>query len=267
MKLFSVAILVSLLLAIPAIAGEAIDDGATPVLEGATGYTGPVWDGPKAVLWDNGPIVTSVGTGVGGADESIVDATETTNGFGCYYLSDLRLADDFTVPAGESWYITKITLFGYQTDSPGTASTITTAYIEIWDNPPEFGTLVYGDMITNVLTSTQWMNCYRVQYSASGTNVQRPIMANVCEFSSPIILTEGDYWLCWQLDGTEASGPWTPPITINGTLVTGDAYQYYQSSWSIIADATSGNYKGLPFILEDVSSLDNATWASIKTVF
>jgi len=266
MKLFSLVVVVSMLLAIPAIASETVDDGSTPVIEGATGYSGPVWDGPKAVLWDNGPFVTSIGTGFGGADESILDPLDNTNGFGCQWAADIRLADDFTIPAGETWDIGVITLIGYQTGS-GTTSTLTGAYIEIWDNPPEFGTLVYGDLFTNVLTTTSWTNCYRTNAAGSGTNVDRPLMANVCEFSTPITLGEGDYWLCWQLDGTEASGPWNPPITINGTLITGDAYQYYQSGWSTISDSQSGNAKGLPFILETDASLENETWATIKTAF
>lgn len=269
MKILSITILVALLLAVPAIANEAADDAGAQLSADVSGYTGgPVWDGPKDVLWDNGPFVTSIGTGVGGADESIVDATETTNGFGCQWISDIRLSDDFVIPAGETWEITSITLFGYQTGF-GPPSTLTGAYIEIFDLPPEYGTSVYGDLFTNVMTTTEWMNCYRVQFSASGTNSDRPVMVNVCEFSSPIVLTEGDYWLCWQIDGTEASGPWNPPITIDGTLVTGDGVQFYTGGWSYIVDSTSGNAKGLPFILEGTvaGALENETWATIKSIF
>jgi len=269
MKVLSISILVSLLLVIPAIAGEVVDDAVTPVSEETSGYAGgPIWDGPKALLWDNGPIVTSIGTGAGGADESILDITETTNGFGCQWAADIRLSDEFVVPAGETWEIDTITLFGYQTDS-GPPSSIIGAYIEIYDGDPEFGTLVYGDLFTNKLTSSSWINCYRVNQDGSGTNTQRPIMANVCEFTPVITLTEGTYWLCWQLDGVGSSGPWNPPITIDGQLVTGNAIQYYQSVWGPVEDATSLNAKGLPFILEGSSSgaLENGTWAAIKTVF
>ncbi len=270
MKILSIAFLASLLLAIPVIAGEASDDAEAKLsvkLSGGIG-SGAIWDGPRDVLYDNGPIVTSTGTGVGGADESIIDATETTNGFGCQFASDFRLSDDFTIPAGQTWSINSVTLFGYQTDS-GTSSTIVGAYIEIFDNPPDYGTLVYGDLTTNVLTSTSWMNCYRVQSSASGTNDQRPIMANVCDYSTPITLTEGTYWICWQLDGTGASGPWYPPVTINGQLVTGNAVQYYNLGWGAVTDNGSGNAKGLPFILSGTTSgaLQNETWATIKSVF
>lgn len=269
MKIVALSILVSLLLVIPAIASETTEDtGAIlPADISESGNAGPIWDGPKDVLWDNGPLVTSVGTGVGGADESIVDASEVVNGFGCQWGADIRLADDFTVPAGETWEISTITVFGYQTGS-GPPSTILECYIEIFNGHPETGTSVYGDLFTDVMTSSSWMNCYRVKPPTSGTSTERPIMANVCEFASPIVLSEGTYFLVWQLDGTGSSGPWTPPVTINGQLNTGDAIQYFESMWNPIDDSASLEPKGLPFILENNSgALDNETWATIKTIF
>ncbi len=271
MKAISITILVSMLLVIPAIASEATEDTGGPVPADISGHTrgGPIWDGPKDVLWDNGPIVTSYGTGVGGADESIIDPVEINNGWGCQWTYDYRITDDFEIPAGETWEISSITLFGYQTGS-GPPSTIVGCYIEIFDNPPEYGTTIYGDLFTNVLTSTSWMNCYRLNQAGSGTNTDRPIMANVCEYSSPITLTAGTYWLCWQMDGIGASGPWNPPITINGQLATGDALQYASSAtWDYITDNDSGEMKGMPFILEGsiAGALENETWATIKTVF
>ena len=117
MRTLSIFILTTLLLAVPAIASEPnvdIGDMAPANISGNSGYTGPIWDGPKAVLWDNGPFITSTGTGAGGADESLVEPPDNNHGWGCQWLSDIRLTDDFDVPAGETWEITAITLFGYQ---------------------------------------------------------------------------------------------------------------------------------------------------------
>jgi len=270
MRTLSILILATLLLAVPAIASETnVDIGdLTPAnVSGNSGYTGPIWDGPKAVLWDNGPFITQYGTGAGGADESLVEPPDINHGWGCQWLSDIRLADDFDVPAGETWEITAITLFGYQTMG-GPPSTMTAAYIEIFDGPPETGTSVWGDLFTDVLTSTSWTNVYRVQPAVAGTGTDRPIMANVCEFSSPIVLTEGTYYICWQLDGTEASGPWGNPITITGQLETGDAMQYYDYLWDFVLDNDSGAMKGMPFIVEGtIMALENETWATIKATF
>jgi hypothetical protein len=151
----------------------------------------------------------------------------------------------------------------------GPPSTITEAYIEIFDGPPETGASVWGDLFTDVLTTTSWTNVYRVQPAVAGTGTDRPIMANVCEFASPIVLTAGTYYLCWQLDGTEASGPWGNPITITGQLETGDAMQYYNYVWDFVMDNDSGEMKGMPFIIEGTASgaLENETWATIKTIF
>lgn len=268
MRTLSILILATLLLAISAIASETEDIGGLATATGSSGYTGPIWDGPKAVLLDNGPFITQYGTGAGGADESLVEPPDINHGWGCQWLADNRIADDFDVPAGETWEITSITLFAYQTGG-GPPSTILATYIEIFDGPPETGTSVWGDLFTDVLTSTSWTNVYRVQPAVSGTGTERPIMANVCDFSSPIVLTEGTYYLCWQHDGESGpSGPWSNPITITGQLETGDAMQHADYVWDFILDSESGAMKGMPFIIEgSIMSLENETWATIKTIF
>ena len=271
MRTLSIFILATLLLAVPAIASETEDIGNLPTGEASeySVYTGPIWDGPKDVLWDNGPFITQYGTGAGGADESLVEPPDINHGWGCQWMADNRIADDFEVPAGETWEITSITLFGYQTGG-GPPSTLTATYIEIFDGPPETGTSVWGDLFTDVLTSTSWTNVYRVQPPVAGTGTERPIMANVCDFGSPIVLTAGTYYLCWQHDGESGpSGPWSNPITITGQLETGDAMQYASYLWDFILDADSGAQKGMPFILEGTTSgaLENETWAAIKTIF
>jgi len=267
MNRFLMAAMAALLVSIPVSAAQPVDDGQSVPSSEPARYRVPLWDGPKAVLWDNGPVITSIGTGVGGADESIIDPTEITNGFGCQWASDIRLSDDFEVPAGQTWEIDKITLIGYQTEG-GPPSTIVGAYIEIYDGEPEFATLVWGDLFTNLLSTTEFMNCYRVNQAGSGVNTDRPLMVQTCEFSSAISLSGGTYWIVWQMDGTEESGPWNPPITIDGQLDTGNALQYYTAAWSPISDSQSGEFKGLPFILEgNVVALENETWGAIKSLF
>jgi len=269
MRTLSIFILATLLLAVPAIASETVDiGGLTPAnVSGNSGYTGPIWDGPKAVLWDNGPFITQYGTGAGGADESLVEPPDINHGWGCQYTAEYTIADDFEIPAGETWEISSITVFGYQTFG-GPPSTITEAYLEIFDGPPETGTSVWGSLFTDVLTTTSWTNVYRVQPPVAGTGTDRPIMANVCDFGSPIVLTAGTYYLCWQLAGTESSGPWANPITITGQLETGDAMQRIDFVWDFVIDNDSGAMKGMPFILEgNVLALQNETWAMIKTIF
>jgi len=185
MRTFALLLAAALLYAVPVIAlGASVDDADIPISNqnGFNAATVPIWDGPKALLYDNGPFVTSIGTGVGGADESIAAPDEENNGYG--YM----LTDDFEVPAGATWDISSITLFLYQTGY-GPPSTITAVYIEIYDDHPEVGDLVYGDL------------------AVAGTSADRPIMANILEFTD-LTLGEGTYYLVWWAEGSEDSGPW-----------------------------------------------------------
>jgi hypothetical protein len=104
----------------------------------------------RALLYDNGPLVNSEGTGTGGADESILQNSTlgmTTLGAGIQFASGNHMADDFVVDA--TWNVDEFTFYGYQTNS-GNTSTMTGGYLQIYDgNPSAGGTVIWGDMTTN----------------------------------------------------------------------------------------------------------------------
>lgn len=52
--------------------------------------------------------------------------------------------------------------------------------------------LIWGDASTNRLTSSVWVNIYRVNETTSGAT-DRPIMEKTCEAS--ISLSAGTYWV------------------------------------------------------------------------
>jgi hypothetical protein len=269
MRTFALLLAAALLYAVPVIAlGASVDDADIPISDsnGFNAATVPIWDGPKALLFDNGPFVTSIGTGVGGADESIAAPDEENNGFGCQFEYGYMLTDDFEVPAGETWDISSITLFLYQTGY-GPPSTITAVYIEIYDDHPEVGSLVYGDLYIDVLTSTSWTNCFRCLFAVAGTSAERPIMANILEFTD-LSLSGGTYYLVWWAEGSEDSGPWANPVTITGTPATGDAWQF-TDVWAELLMGGTEEPLGIPFLIEGESSsaLENSTWAGIKYSF
>ena len=270
MRIFTLILAAAVLFAGQALAlGEHVDNEVLPAsdLTGIWGIGAPLWDGPDAVLFDNGPFVTSIGTGVGGADESIAGEFEENNGFGCQYEYGYMITDDFTIPAGETWDIDKITLFIYQTGAP-TTSTIAAVYISIYDDHPEYGNVVYGDMYINVLTTTSWTNCYRVLYAVAGTSADRPIMANELEFTD-LSLGAGTYYLVWWAEGDPAfTGPWCNPVCIPGQPATGDAWQF-TDIWAEILMGGTDEPLGMPFILEGDggSALEQSTWAGIKSNF
>ena len=249
MRALKALALVVLVAAVPAFADQAFE----PASAGGVGYppdpSSPMWDGPEAILFDNGPLVNAPGQGAGGADASALQTALGMNtlGAGHQYALGYSLADDFTIPAGESWDITNITFFAYQTGST-TTSPMTGVYVQIWNGPPNAGgSVIWGDLTTNRLTTTAWSNIYRVTDSTL-TTTNRPVMANVAAVTPPT-LPEGTYWVQWSTDGTLASGPWAPPITINGQTTTGNALQF-TTSWAALTDTGTLTPQGMPFIIE-----------------
>ena len=222
------------------------------------------WRAPEAVLYDNGPLITHPGAGAGGAN---VSALQTALGLGTFGVGNQvaagnRVADDFTVTGG-GWLINTMTFFGYQTGS-STTSTFTALNLRIWDGPPNLGTsnVVFGDTTTNRLASSAWSNIYRTLDTAL-TASDRPVMALVATVNT--FLPAGTYWVDWQADGTLASGPWAPPISIVGQTTTGNAWQFTSTGWAALVDGTFP--QGLPFIVEglaDCSNLSEVPWLSVS---
>ncbi|OQY76194.1 MAG: hypothetical protein B6D44_00070 [Ignavibacteriales bacterium UTCHB2] len=205
------------------------------------------YDGTLAVLYDNGPLVTNPGGGAGGADLSALQSGIGlgTYGFGAQISAGNSVADDFTIN-GSSWNIEELQFFTYQTGS-STTSTINDVRIRIWNGAPNAGgSIVFGDLTTNRLTSTTWANMYRA-LDTSPTASDRPIMKVVVQFSPALVLGPGTYWVEVSLGGTLASGPWIPPVSIVGQTTTGDGLQLTSTGW---AAAVDGSYpQGIPFIV------------------
>ena len=197
----------------------------------------------RNVLYDNGPLVNSPGTGSGGADESILQTGlgMGTYGFGFQQSAGNSVADDFEVTG--NWNIQNIEFFGYQTGS-STSSTFTGVFCRVYDGAPNAGgTVIWGDLVTNRMISTEWSNIYRND-NGPGGSTDRPVMRIVAE-TPGLTLSPGTYWVEWQTTGSLSSGPWVPAVTINGETTTGNALQY-TGSWAALTDVGP---QGLPFIL------------------
>lgn len=203
-------------------------------------------------LYDNGPFITDVGTGPGGADVSILQASLGLNtfGFAAQLSTPNRVADDFTIPAGEQWTLSGAVFYAYQTGS-STTSTLNGVNVRIWDGPPgdAGSTVVFGDDTSNLFSATTWSGVYRAS-SDSPNDTSRPIMEVEADFGS-VALTAGTYWIDWSFIGTLASGPWQPPITILGETTTGNGLQYTDVSgaWNDALDTATSAQQGLPFRL------------------
>ena len=221
-----------------------------------------------ALLFDNGPLVNSAGTGAGGADESVVQNNSLSMyiyGFGHQILQNYWITDDFTITDPSGWNITSFVFYAYQTNS-ATTSTMTAVHFIIYDGVPgDAGTsIVWGDVTTDRLTSTAFSNIYRVtETTGGGTN--RPIMENTCDAS--FHLDAGTYWVAWQTDGTLSSGPWVPPITITGQASTGNGMQSTDNlaTWGSANDSGNSQSQGLPFIIngDSTTAVPVSNWALV----
>ena len=202
-----------------------------------------------------GGFVTHPGAGPGGTDHSTLQNTSlgmSTIGAGMQIVNNNSIADDFTVPANTVWAIDSIVLFSYQTGST-TTSTLNDLRLQLWDAAPNGGgSVIYGDLVTNVLNDTYWTGVYRITEDAVNTN--RPVMALRFEAGSPIILTAGTYWLHYSVGGSLASGPWANPITINGQNTTGNALQNIAGTWNNFTDGGTATPQGFPFIFYGTST-------------
>lgn len=133
-------------------------------------------------------------------------------------------------------------------------------YYQIWDGPPNDAgsSVVFGDLTTNRLLSSTFTNIQR-DANYSPCDNARYIFANVA--SAGITLPAGVYWLDWKTDGSLASGPWAPPVTILGQTTTGNALIWVANSWLPALDPGTSTPQGMPFIIEG-SALP--AWAQIE---
>jgi hypothetical protein len=259
--------LVLFVLALP-VAAENTEDLGDPGPHGSVVVPAPVLDWTERdILCDNGPLFNGT---YGGSPISILQQGSlglSTYGFNHSTGSSYRVADDFVIPVGQTWSIAAIVFYAYQTGST-TVSTFTDYRVQIWDGPPSSpgSTVLWGDLVTNRLTSSVWSGGYRVlDVAQDGTT--RPIMANTCTLTVP--LSPGTYWLDWTCAGTLTSGPWCPPITITGVAATGNGMQY-TTTWAPALDTgTTRAPQGLSFVIEGTipTAIEKTSWSSIKSLY
>jgi PEP-CTERM motif len=204
-----------------------------------------------AVIYNNGPVVPTPG-GV-----SILSAPYTTFGFGDNTATGLGVADDFVVPAGATWNISSIDLYGYQTGAVG--FTFQQATWSLLAGDANTGTVIASG-VTGVTNGG--LIGYRAQASTP-TDTARAIynvQVDVPDFS----VTAGTYWLRWSLTGTGISGPWQPPTSNNAP---GNARQLTSTSaglYATLIETGSGQTPTLPFTLNGTVTTvvpEPGTWA------
>jgi hypothetical protein len=271
MRAFVMVSLLLLVFAVPALAAdETIANGPEPTFEPQP-LPHEIFEWSRAILFDNGPLYNAPDAGGPGIHWSVLqDNTygESTYGFGTQIVNNNKMADDFTIPPGETWHITLVTFFVYQTGS-SLQSSINDIRLVIYGAEPAGinDNIVHGDWDTNVLAATSWSSVYRTLQSAGG-GTTRPIMAVTATVDA--VLGEGQYWFGASFGGTLASGPWAPPIPTIDTCITGNALQSVGgAAFAYVTDGASLCAKGIPFIIEGDQAVatEHMTWGGIKALF
>lgn len=201
------------------------------------------------LLYNNGPMITHP---MEGADGNAASALQTdlgmeTYGFNANISNGYSMADEFTV-TGDGWTITEMHFFAYQINSLMT-STINDLRTQIYDGPPNAGgVVIWGDLLTNRLTATDWTGIYRVNIT-NLLKTNRPIMRAIVRLETPLSLPPGTYWVEFQLGGDPLlMGPYVPPITILGQTTTGNALNK-TTDWLNAIDSGTRTQQGMPFLI------------------
>jgi hypothetical protein len=252
-------LLAPLLVAVPALGQNA--EGSAPTPPEAASHRAPQASHPALVspqspprrahrgdlLYTNGPLINSIGTGVGGADESILQEPAHLFGYFARNSQDHLLADDFRILPGQAWTLDQIVFYAFQHNAPPPPhSSFTGVFVEIFDGDPAAGgTVIYGDLTTNVMESTAWTGAYRVEEATSGTNTTRAIMEVVADVN--VTLTEGTYWVAFNFTGTVPSFESAPPVATFGSCPAGNGQQLLAGEWSPLTNFDCPPGDALPF--------------------
>jgi hypothetical protein len=208
-------------------------------------------NGPNPiVLWNNGPFATGTVTSGGVAAPAGAQWSEapglpggcasTTSGF--QGGSTNALADDFTIPTGETWTITDLEFYVYAVNLAGNPDpTIPGGFnLKIWpDTPVPAGTanLPFDYNSTGIPlydsagtpTVDTFTNVYRIPYNTPGTT--RPVWKVVLTPSTPIVLGPGKYWLNWfTFLGNGATSNPVPQVTTPGIFGSPHRNAYVHSN-------------------------------------
>jgi FG-GAP-like repeat len=193
---------------------------------------------PAAIIYDNGPLSTGSTSKSGVAspagftwselslDNGGGNFSNTTLGAGCQQIgatTNNRCADNFIVPAGQTWTINTVIVYGYQTNS--VSNPFISANLRIWNGRPgDAGVAtIFGDTTTNRMTTPVDSTWFRIGNTLGGaggvgaaaTGTTRKIWAIPLTVSPALVLTSGNYWVDFQLNGG-TGGNFTPLVSVPG---------------------------------------------------
>lgn len=186
---------------------------------------------------------------------SELQSTNTTLGAGGQLTATVnnRLADDFVVPAGESWAISSVDVFAYQTST--TTFPIDQLNLQIWSgSPAAAGTVVFGSPTTNILNVAGSGDSFMYRVAASAVGTTRRIWKLRATVSKTLL--PGAYYLDFQVHAINDGNVFLPPVTIVGAAAPAgaNAIQSTSGTWASLVDAGSGAVQAMPFVVTYVAT-------------
>ncbi|MFT3910353.1 MAG: T9SS type A sorting domain-containing protein [Ferruginibacter sp.] len=177
-------------------------------------------------------------------DAGVTTISNTASGIVSSLAANVSVADDFTIPPGEAWTISKLIFYAYQTGAPATPTPFNDLRVQIHNSDPSTGTstVLFGDLTTNRLSASNDALMYRIfntlvpTPTASGTTRKIwTLEANV----TGLTLQPGTYWIEWQT-GVTSGNHFSPPNTPVGarTVPGSNAMQHdlTANEWGLVQD-------------------------------
>ena len=176
-----------------------------------------------------------------------------------------RVAEDFSVPSGQSWTLSAVDVYAYKTGASASSSPFTAATLQVWRGRPgdSGSTLLCGSSSANVLASSTDSKLYRTGNSAypapgTATGTTRKLWRNrlnvpaACAGSG--YFTAGSYWLVWGSTDSAGSTHYAPSVTLVGARGRSGAnarqLDVSAGTWSNLIDA--GNPASAPDIAQEL---------------
>ena len=174
------------------------------------------------------------------------NTTESNGSLGVVHVflgvNNFTLADDFTVPAGQTWTVSKLRIYAIDQVTNTTTSPYSNIRVRIYSGVPGAGgTVVFGDMTTNRFNSTGYANLRAIFNSRVPTpgvpNPNLPVFYIDANINTA--LTAGTYWVEWQVVNTAATFSLTSQTVGIRALPGFNARQSNAGTWAALVDGGS----------------------------
>ena len=181
----------------------------------------------------------------------------------------VRLADNFTVPEGQTWIISSVTVWGFNQGWTGSNSPFSGGTLQIWNGVPgESGSsVIFGDLTTDRLLSSTASDTYVIFNSVAPApgntpNTQRRLWENKLSIAPTLRLGPGTYWIDFAtttFNGVTTTFHRNVISPGNRTQAGWDGRQYVLStdSWEPLVDG--GLPSSAPDVPQDIAFKVNGT--------